>query len=74
MLIVDGQTHLWENGAPLPQRRQEPYSAEQACRHGIDRLQRLDDAPANDRNRRRISRRQSQGRLAIQERVPAQAG
>jgi predicted TIM-barrel fold metal-dependent hydrolase len=30
MLIVDGQIHLWEKGAPSPQHRQEPYSAEQA--------------------------------------------
>ena len=30
MLIVDGQIHLWENGAPSAHHRQEPYSAEQA--------------------------------------------
>jgi len=30
MLIVDGQIHLWEKGAPSPPHRQEPYSGEQA--------------------------------------------
>jgi len=30
MPIVDAQIHLWEKGAPSPQHRQEPYSAEQA--------------------------------------------
>jgi len=30
MLIIDGQIHLWEKGAPSPPHRQEPYSAEQA--------------------------------------------
>jgi hypothetical protein len=41
MLIVDGQIHLWEKGAPSPPHRQEPYSAEQAIaamdQAGVDR-------------------------------------
>ena len=31
MLIVDAQIHLWKKGAPSPQHRQEPYSAEEAA-------------------------------------------
>jgi predicted TIM-barrel fold metal-dependent hydrolase len=30
MLIVDAQIHLWSKGAPILQRRTEPYTAEQA--------------------------------------------
>ena len=41
MLIVDGQIHLWEKGAPSPPHRREPYSAEQAIaamdEAGVDR-------------------------------------
>ena len=41
MLIVDGQIHLWEKGAPSPPHRQEPYSAQQAVaamdQAGVDR-------------------------------------
>ena len=41
MLIVDGQIHLWEKGAPSPPHRQEPYLAEEAIagmdQAGVDR-------------------------------------
>src|SRR6202007_1701950 len=41
MLIVDGQIHLWEKGAPSPPHRHEPYSAEAAIaamdEAGVDR-------------------------------------
>jgi hypothetical protein len=41
MLIVDGQIHLWEKGAPSAHHRQEPYSAEEAIAAmnagGVDR-------------------------------------
>jgi hypothetical protein len=42
MLIVDGQIHLWEKGAPSAHHRQEPYSAEEAIAAmnagGVDRV------------------------------------